>query len=148
MAYDDPRFGGIIQSLSMAKAADAAIGSANVARVELQRKTFMKNVTVKDFNIEVITGATCTGTSQVLTQIYQLGIGKALGGTGDVSILGTALVGTAGAADGSVLDGVLAETNFVAGDDIVFSVEIGTALGDNSLIARANVSYVERYVGS
>ena len=109
MTYDDPRFGGIIQNLSMAKAADAAIGSANAARSVLQRKTFMKNVTVKDFNIEVITGATCTGTSQVLTQIYQLGIGKSLGGTGDVSILGTALVGTAGQADGSVLDGALTE---------------------------------------
>jgi len=145
MAYDDPRYG-VIQSLAMAKAADAAIGSANAARSVLQRKTFMKNVTVKDFNIEVLTGATCTGTSQVSTQIYQLAIGKSLGGTGSLATFGTAVVGTAGAADGTVIDGSLTETNFVAGDDITFSVEVGTALGDNSLIARANVSYVERYV--
>ena len=147
MSYEDPRYG-VIQSLCLANIADGAIGSAAASRVELHRKTFLKAVTVKDWNLEVLTGATCTGTSQVVGQVYQLAIGKSLAGTGSLSMLGTALVGTAGQADDSVLDATLTETNFAAGDDIIFTAEIGTALGDNSLVARANVSYVERYVGS
>jgi len=147
MSYEDPRYG-VIQSLCMANAADAAVGSAAAARVELHRKTFLKAVTVKDWNLEVLTGATCTGTGGVVGEVYQLAIGKSLAGTGSLSMLGTAQVGTAGQANDSILDAALTETNFAAGDDIIFTAEIGTALGDNSLVARANVSYVERYVGS
>jgi hypothetical protein len=143
--YDDSRYG-VTQSMVLAKAADGAIGSANASRTELNRRTLLKNVTVKDWNLEVLTGATCTGTGGVSTEIYQLAIGKSLGGTGSISTFGTAQVGTAGAADNSVIDATCTETNFVAGDDIVFSAEVGTALGDNSLVARANISYVERFV--
>jgi hypothetical protein len=143
--YDDPRYG-VVQSMVLAKKADGTIGSANSTRGELERRTLLKNITVKDWNLEVLTGATCTGTSQVTTQIYQLAIGKSVDGTGSISTIGTAAVGTAGAADNTVIDASCTETDFDAGDDIIFSVEVGTALGDNSLAARANVSYVERFV--
>ena len=143
--YDDPRWG-VVQSMVLAKAADGAIGSANATRTELNRRTVLKNITVKDWNLEVLVGATCTGTGGVTTEIYQLAIGKSAAGTGTVATIGTAQVGTAGAANGSVIDATCTETNFDAGDDIIFSAEVGTALGDNSLQARANVSYVERFV--
>jgi len=143
--YDNPRFG-VVQQMTLAKAADAAIGSARAAAAEIDRKTVMTNITVKDFNLEVLVGATCTGTSEVSTQIYLLTVGKSAAGTGAYAAFGTATVGTAGAADLSVIDGSVTETNLAAGDDIVFRAEIGTALGDNSLVARANVSYVEHFV--
>jgi len=143
--YDDPRWGSI-KDMALASVGDAAIGSANSARTELNRRTMLNNVTIKDFNLEVLVGATCTGTGGVTTEIYQVAIGKSLDGTGAIVTYGTAQVGTAGAADNTVIDGSLTEFNLDAGDDIVFSAEVGTALGDNSLQARAVVSYVERFV--
>lgn len=143
--YDDPRFG-VVQSMILANKADGTIGSANAAALVLNRKTMLKNVTVKDFNLEVLTGATCTGTGGVATEVYTLTVGKSLAGTGTVVPFGTATVGTGGAADKSVVDGSVTETNMDIGDDVVYQAEIGTALGDNALAARANVSYVERYV--
>jgi hypothetical protein len=145
--YDDLRWG-VLHQMTLSNNADAAIGSARAAAVVLARKTFMENVTVKDFNLEVVVGATCTGTGGVATEVYTLIIGKSAAGTGAVSAIGTATVGTGGAADDSVVDGTVTETNFSSGDDIVFQASIGTSLGDNSLVARANISYVERYVSA
>ena len=146
--YDDPKWG-VIQEMVLGKAADAAIGSANAARAVLQQITLLKNITVKDLNLEVKTGATCTGTGGVTTEVYTLKVGKVLGGTASTAIaFGTLSVGTAGQANASILDGSLTETNLVAGDDIQFFAEIGTALGDNSLVAKAHLSYVEHYVSS
>ena len=133
-----------------------AIGSANAARTYLDRHTFMTAVTVKDWNLKVLTGATCTGLpSNLNTELYVLCLGKAPAGTGLEDIGGSAWVaGTAAsdapaasavaAADVSVVDAAITETDFDAGDDIIFFAEIGTALGDNSLIAHASVDYVER----
>lgn len=144
--YDDHRYN-TLQQMVLAKVADGAIGSAaGASRVELNRRTVMANITVKDFNLEVLVGATCTGTGGVATEVYTLTIGKSVDGTGAFSAIGTATVGTAGQADASVLDGSVTETNLDAGDDIVFAMEAGTALGDNSLQARAVVSYVEHFV--
>jgi hypothetical protein len=132
----------------MANGADAAIGSANASQTILNRQTFFNNVTVTDYNLQVLTGATCTGTGGVATEVYTLGIGKSAAGTGSITLIGTATVGTGGAADDTVIDGTVTSTNFDDGDDIVWTAEVGTALGDNSLVARVNVKYVERYVGS
>lgn len=143
--YDDPRWG-VKRSITLADNADGAIGSARSAAVELNRKTMFDNVTIKDFNIECLVGATCTGTGGVATEVYTLTIGKSVDGTGAFSAIGTATIGTAGHADNSVVDAAVTETNLDAGDDLVFRAEIGTSLGDNSLVARAHVSYVERFV--
>jgi len=152
MPYDDQRYY-TIQSMSLADTSDA-IGTAAAARAVLHRKTMLKAITVKDWNVEALVGATCTGTGGVTTEVYQLAIGKSTGGTGSVTTYGTAYVGgtagaygSGGAADNSVVDASLTEFNLAAGDDIIFSAEVGTALGDNSLVARANVSYVETFTG-
>ena len=153
--YSDPRFG-VRQNILMG-IGYGAIGSANAARTTLDRHTFMTAVTVKDFNLKVLTGATCTGlASNLNTELYVLCLGKSPAGTGLEDIGGSAWVaGTAAsdapaasavkAADKSVVDATITETDFDAGDDLVFFAEIGTALGDNSLIAHASVDYVERY---
>ena len=145
-AYDDPRWGALRNTV-LAATSDA-IGSAHSARTELNRRTMMANITVKDFNLEVLTGATCTGTGGVPGETWVLTVGKSLAGTGAFAAFGTASVGTAGQADDTVLNGSVTETNLNSGDDLVFAAEIGTALGSNALLARANISYVERYVGS
>jgi hypothetical protein len=62
-----------------------------------------------------------------------------------VTPIGSAQVGTAGQANGSVLDAALTETNFDAGDDIVLAYEVGTALPAGVLRVDADVDYVERY---
>ena len=142
--YDSARYGAQ-HVLIMSKTADGALGSAASAQTVYNRKTMMMNVTIKDWNLEVLTGATCTGTSQVATQVWTLKLGKSAAGTGAISAIGTATVGTAGQADNSVLDASVTETNLSAGDDLVWYTDAGTALGDNSLVARANVLYVERY---
>jgi len=142
--YDDPAFG-VLQRMQLANEADAALGSAFAAQTEFCRKTLMTGITVRDFNLEVTTGATCTGTGGVTTEVWTLKIGKSAAGTGALSAIGTATVGTGGAADNSVVDASVTETDFSAGDDIVFYTDAGTALGDNSLKCRADVSYTERY---
>lgn len=137
--YDDPAFA-VLQRMELAKAADAALGSAFAAQTEFDRKTVMTGITVRDFNVEVRTGATCTGAGA-----WTLKVGRSAAGTGTISAFGTAAISTA--ADGTVVDGTVTETDFSAGDDIVFYHDAGTALGDNSLIARAAISYTERYTG-
>ena len=134
-----------------------AIGSANAARTVLDRHTFMEAVTLKDWNLKVKTGATCTGLpSNLNTELYVLCLGKSPAGTGLEDIGGSAWVaGTAAsdapaasavkAADLSVVDAAVDETQFDAGDDLVFFAEIGTALGDNSLVANACIDYVSRF---
>lgn len=143
--YDDGRFG--VQQNVLVGHDAGAIGTANAARTVAARHTFMTAVTVKDWNMKVITGATCTGTAAVpTTEKYVMCLGKMAAGTGTLALIsGSAIVGTAGVADGAVVDDSLTETDFDAGDDLCFFAEIGTALGDNSLIAVASVDYVERY---
>ena len=142
--YDSARFGAR-HVLVMQKTADGALGSAAAAQTEYNRKTMMMDVTIKDWNLEVLTGATCTGTGGVTTEVWTIKLGKSAAGTGAISNIGSITVGTAGAADNSIVDGTVTETNMSAGDDLVWYTDAGTALGDNSLIARANVLYIERY---
>ena len=114
------------------------------SRVEADRRTFMEAVTVKDWNVQCRVGDTTTGTSAD-HNAWNVAICKSVAGTGTVTPIGCAQVGTAGQANGSVLDAVLTETNFDAGDDIVLSYEVGTALPAGVLRVDADVAYVERY---
>jgi len=137
MAYDDPRFG-VVQTIHMGTAKTkntSVIGT----RVEIDRKTMLTAVTVKDWNVQVLDGATCTGGVN-----FNIALSKSLAGTGAVTPFGSAAV--ASQADGSILDAsVTTETDLSAGDDLVLSYEVGTALPAGALRVEADVSYVERY---
>lgn len=145
--YDSDRWGAIRQ-FTMGKAADAAFGSAFAAQTKFDIKTMMANVTIKDMNLRCLVGATCTGTGGVATEVWTLKLGYSAAGTGTLTNIGSITVGTGGQADMSVVDGSVTETDLSAGDDVIFYTDAGTALGDDSLIGRLDVSYVERYVSS
>lgn len=152
--YDDHRYN-TVQQMQFANAADATLGSARSARVEVQRKTMLTNIVVKDWNLEVITGATCTGTGVAL-ESYNFGLAKSAAGTGTLALLGNIYIGGTSAietygvkaADGSVIDGSMTASDLTvdAGDDLIFTSEIGTALGDATVQVRANVAFVEQFV--
>lgn len=118
--------------------------SVIASQVVADRHTFMDAVTVKDFNVYFVQGDTTTGTSANHNG-WAIGIGKSAAGTGAITLIGTANCGTAGQANGSVLDGSVTETNFSAGDDLVLTYEAGTALPAGVLRVEATVKYVERY---
>ncbi len=119
-------------------------GSAHSAVLEQGRMRWDSNVTVKDFSVSIPVGATCTGAT-TNAQNVSFYLGKILGGTGALAYVGTASFHTL--ADSRTVAGVCAETNFVAGDEMVFGCMIGTHLGDNSAsCALCTVRYVERFV--
>jgi hypothetical protein len=120
----------------------AANTSVIGTRVEIDRKTMFANVTIKDWNIQIIEGCTSTGTHN--PGRFNVAISKSLGGTGAVTPMGSAVIGTA--ADGIIVDSTLTETNLVAGDDLVLSYEVGTALPAETIRVEADVSYVEHFV--
>ncbi len=138
--YDDNRFQTIQRGhLGSGRAANTSvIGS----RVEIDRKTMLSPVTIKDFNVQIIGGATSTGTDN--SERFNVAIGKSLGGTGAIVPMGSAVIGTA--ADGEVVDASLTETDLVAGDDLVLSYEIGTSLPAGILKVEGDFSFVERFV--
>lgn len=136
--YDDPAYG-VLQRMTLANEADAALGSAFASQTTFARETMMTGVTIKDFNVVVLSGCTCTGAGA-----WTLKIGKSAAGTGAISAIGTASATTH--ADDTVIDGSVTETNLDAGDDLVFYHDAGTALGDNALACKAVVSYTEHYV--
>lgn len=139
-SYDDSRFG---VSQHMHLGTGRAAGTSVVgSRLEIDRKTMMSAVTIKDWNVQVLTGATATGTQN--SNRYNIGISKSLGGTGAVTPFGSAVI--TAAADGSVVDGSLTETNMVAGDDLILSYEVGTALpAASALRVEGDVMLVERF---
>ncbi len=140
MTYDDGRYL-TIQNMHLGTGR-ATNTSVIGTRVEIDRQTFMKAVTVTDFNIQVIGGDTSTGTEN--SGRWNIAISKSLGGTGAVTPFGSAVIGTA--ADGSVVDGsVTTETNFVSGDDVVFSYEVGTSLPAGILRVEGNIAYKEHF---
>jgi hypothetical protein len=115
--------------------------SVIAADTVLDRRTFMEAVTVKDWNLVFKSGDTCTGTDD--TARWVLILGKSLAGTGAVTTIGSAVVGTQ--ADNSVLDDAVTETNFAAGDDIVLQVSAGTILPAGAINVTSDVSYVDRF---
>ena len=135
--YDDPRFG-VRQNIHLGTS-KAANTSVIGTRVEIARKTLMEAVKIKDWNISVRDGCTCTGGIN-----FNVALSKSLAGTGAVTPFGSHAVGTA--ADTAILDAaVTTEQSFAAGDDIVLSYEVGTALPAGTLQVEADVSYVETY---
>jgi len=112
--YADPRFG-VSQMLPLNES--GALNGTNAAVTELGRYTFMTNSRVLDWNIRAKVGGTAA--------IYSILLGKSLAGTGAFSAIGTIALGTN--ADNTVLDGAVTETQFSAGDDIVFQKSAGTS---------------------
>ena len=139
-SYDHPKHW-TEQTISLAYAADGALTSVRAADVELARWTAMSAVRILDFNLHVIDGATSTGAAA--TTAFAFTINKSLGGTGALSALGTAQIGTA--ANNSVVDASVTETALTAGDDLVFNLESGTALPASSVKVRAVVQYREQF---
>lgn len=134
--YDDSRFG-VIQQLHLGTGR-AANTSVIGTRVEVDRKTMLAAVTIKDWNVQVLDGATCTGGVN-----FNVALSKSLAGTGAVTPFGSA--GIAAAADGAVQDAACTETNLAAGDDLVLSYEVGTALPAGGLRVEADASYVQTF---
>jgi hypothetical protein len=142
--YDHPRYG-VVQHLPMASTQAALTASAQpgATRKEMRRYTFMQAVTVNDWNLEVESGFTSTGTQN--SNRLNVAISKSLAGTGAVTPFGSAVLGTQ--ADGTVVDGSLTATNFAAGDDLVVSLEAGSMLPttENFKLGGAVVAFVERF---
>lgn len=137
-SYSDPSYGAK-HSLDFGK--QASIDGTYQSAVDLVRYTFMFPVKVTDWNLRWLTGGTDFGADSLLY------LGKSAAGTGAVSVIGTAILGTtATQADGTVLDcSVDAETSFSSGDDIVLQ-GYGT-VGLASIVAPV-VQYVETFVES
>jgi hypothetical protein len=104
--------------------------------VDILRHTFMFPAKVVDWNVAIgLVGGTDLG-----ADVYGY-LGKSLGGTGAVSVIGTwdTLQGTGTYAAASVSDcAVDAETSFTAGDDLVFQL-IGTVGHAINLAVNAEV---------
>lgn len=117
--------------------------SVQAAAGNASRVTIFRNVTVKDWNISMINGATCTGATA-----FAVTLNKSLAGTGALVALGTAtLAGTA--ANLSVVDAAVTtgtDANCLAGDDIIVATVAGTALPADSIQYVAYMDYVERLV--
>lgn len=120
----------------------AANTSVVGSRVEIDRKTMFEAVTIRDWNLQIIEGATSTGTHN--PGRFNVALSKSLAGTGALVPMGSAVIGTA--ADGIVVDGTLTETDMVAGDDLIMSYEAGTALPAETIKVEGDVSYVQRFV--
>ena len=121
----------------------AANTSVIGTRVEIDRMRMLGNVTIRDWNIRLLEGSTSTGTHN--PGRWNVALSKSLGGTGAVTPMGSAVIGTA--ADGDIVDASLTPTNLVAGDELVLSYEVGTALPADTLkVEGADVEYVQHFV--
>lgn len=130
-SYSDPSYGSK-KALSFAQT--AAI-NGTTGNTLIESHTFMEPVTVTDFNVRTTTAG--NGTSRELI------IGKSLGGTGTVALIGTVTVGTSTL--GSVTDGAVVSTSFLAGDDLQVLIN-GTGATVATVVA--SVQYKETYVQS
>jgi hypothetical protein len=120
----------------------AANTSVIGSRVEIDRKTMFGNVTIRDWNIQMIEGTTSTGTHN--PGRFNLALSKSLAGTGALVPMGSVVIGTA--ADGTVVDAALTPTNLVGGDDLILSYEVGTSLPADTLRVEADVEYIQHFV--
>lgn len=142
--YDDSSYG---TNKLMRLRGIAAQTSVIAADTVVERRTMMEACTVKDWNVVVKTGDVLTGTADAAS--WRVAIGKSAAGTGAVAGIGTAKLsalamgGTYG--DNTVVDASCTETNFSAGDDLVFYHIAGTALPAGSVRLEADVMYTERY---
>jgi len=137
-SYSDASFGAH-QTLNMGN--KGSIDGTYQSASDIVRHTFMKPVSTLDWNLSILTGGTNLGADVFFY------VGKSLGGTGTVSVIGTAdpLQGTGTYSDASVLDASLTATSFVAGDDLVFQA-IGTI--GHAMVVQPMVEYTEAFVES
>lgn len=112
-SYSDDTFG-VKQMLQLQ--ASGALNGTQAADTELQRVTFMHPATVLDWNVFYEAGGTSSNSA--------VKIGKSVAGTGAVTDIGTITIGTQ--ATDTVKDGSVTETEFDAGDDLVFERVAGT----------------------
>ena len=137
--YADPRYG--VKQTLVIPDKGATQTSAIASAVVIKRYTFMHNVKVTDWNVAFVVGGTQTGAAAASNFVQ---IGKSLAGTGAVSVIGSAAIGTQ--ANNTVKDATVTETTFKTGDDLVVQYAAGTGLAAGVFQAGANVQYVENYV--
>lgn len=141
--YSDPRYG-VKETICIPSYQSAVQTSVIASNTNFARMTLMKNVTVKDFNINFLAACTASGAT---SEAWRIALGYSLAGTGTVTAIGTATVGSgSNQAAGSVLDASVTETNLSAGDDLVAMYLAGTALpAGTSQINCVQVSVQERF---
>ena len=133
--YDDPKYG-LEQTIQLRSLANQT--SAIASQTEIARHTFMKAVTVTDWNLRVLVGDTQT------SGFTAISLNKSLAGTGSLSAFGTANLSTN--ADKSVVDdSVTANQDFAAGDDLIIAYDAGTSLPAGSFRVDADVLFKEKY---
>ncbi len=142
--YADPRFG-VKETICIPSYETANQTSVIASATNFARMTLMKNVTVKDFNVNFLVACTASGAT---SEAWRIALGYSLAGTGTVTAIGTATVGSgSNQAIGSVLDGSVTETNLSEGDDLVAMYLAGTALPAGvTRISNVQVSVQERFV--
>lgn len=142
--YSDPRYG-VKETICIPSYESANQTSVVATNTNFARMTLLKNVTVKDFNINFLVAATASGAT---SEAWRIALGYSLAGTGTVTPIGTATVGSgSNQAIGSVLDGSVTETNLSAGDDLVGLYLAGTALPAGvTRISNLQVTVQERFV--
>lgn len=138
-SYSDPRYG-TKQDLHLPNIGEET--SVQGAVKEIARYTFNNAVRIEDANFSILTGATQTGVAAAARNGYTLG--KSLGGTGTVSSIATLFIGGTHA-DATVNEPTVTKTNFVAGDDLVFQINVGTGLAISAFRVDAQATYVEKF---
>jgi len=142
--YSDSRY---VTSKNLSLRGIAVQTSVIASDTVIERRTLMEAITVKDWNVVVRSGDVLTGTADSAS--WRVAIGKSAAGTGAITGIGTAKLSALSIggtySNNTVVDGSLTETNFSAGDDIVFYYKAGTALPAGTVRLDADVLYVERY---
>lgn len=114
--------------------ASGALNGTAAAAATVSVHTFMRPVSVSDWNGRVIAGGTDAG-------VISLIVGKSVDGTGAVSAIGTMSLSTH--AIDTVVDGSLTTTTFDSGDDIVIQRSAGTST--SVLNVEPVVHYTEQF---
>jgi len=133
--YDSDQYG-VDQTLHIRSIANQT--SVIASQTVIARHTFMKAVTVTDWNLRALVGATQT------SGFTAISLNRSVAGTGSLSAFGTASLST-NANNTVVDDSVTANQNFDAGDDIVLAFDAGTALPAGVFRVEADVNYRRRY---
>ena len=120
-----------------------AMTSVQASAATVARITVMRAVTIQDWNVQVLNGATCTGAGA-----FVITLNRSLAGTGANAAIGTATIaGTA--ANDTVVDATVVTgtgANMAAGDDIVIATVAGTALPADAVRFNVYVDAIQRLV--
>ena len=143
-SYADPSFG-VKQTITLPSIETANQTSAIASATVFSRATLMQNVTIKDFNVHFLAACTASGAT---TEAWRVALAYSSAGTGTVTAIGTATVGSATAiAANGVQDGAVTETDLASGDDLIAEYLAGSALPAGvTRISHVDVSFVEHFV--